>query len=152
MLIGELAERAGTTAKTLRFYEDAGLLDDPGRTGSGYRDYPPDALERIGFIRDAQTAGFTLRRSARFSISATAVRRPAHTSASSSIYGSTTSTNASSSSSRPRHTSSSSRDEPANSTPRTAAATARSSRARRTDGPIEDRGQSRVPSVMKSCY
>ena len=61
MLIGELARRAGTTTKTLRFYEDAGLLADPGRTGSGYRDYARDALERIGFIRDAQTSGLTLR-------------------------------------------------------------------------------------------
>ena len=61
MLIGELARRAGTTTKTLRFYEDAGLLADPGRTGSGYRDYARGALERIGFIRDAQTSGLTLR-------------------------------------------------------------------------------------------
>ncbi len=61
MLIGELARRAGTTAKTLRFYEDEGLLPAPERTPSGYRDYPPGALDRVVFIRDAQTAGFTLR-------------------------------------------------------------------------------------------
>jgi DNA-binding transcriptional MerR regulator len=61
MLIGELARRAGTSTKTLRFNEDAGLLADPGRTGSGYRDYARDALERVGFIRDAQTSGLTLR-------------------------------------------------------------------------------------------
>lgn len=61
VLIGALARSAGTTAKTLRFYEDEGLLPEPDRTPSGYRDYPPDALDRVVFIRDAQTAGLTLR-------------------------------------------------------------------------------------------
>lgn len=61
MLIGELAGRTGTTAKTLRFYEDEGLLPEPVRTPSGYRDYPAEALARVTFIRDAQTAGLTLR-------------------------------------------------------------------------------------------
>lgn len=61
MLIGELASRAGTSAKTLRFYEDEGLLPQPARTRSGYRDYPANALERVAFIRDAQVAGFSLR-------------------------------------------------------------------------------------------
>lgn len=61
MLIGELARRAGTTAKTLRFYEDEGLLPEPDRTPSGYRDYPANALDRVAFVRDAQKAGFTLR-------------------------------------------------------------------------------------------
>ena len=60
MLIGEVARRAGMTAKALRFYEDEGLLS-PARTRSGYRDYPADALERVAFIRDAQAGGFTLR-------------------------------------------------------------------------------------------
>jgi DNA-binding transcriptional MerR regulator len=61
MLIGELARHTGTTAKTLRFYEDEGLLPEPGRTSSGYRDYLPEALDRVTFIRDAQGAGLTLR-------------------------------------------------------------------------------------------
>lgn len=61
MLIGELAQRTGSTAKTLRFYEDEGLLPEPDRTPSGYRDYPADALDRVAFIRDTQRAGFTLR-------------------------------------------------------------------------------------------
>jgi DNA-binding transcriptional MerR regulator len=61
VLIGELAGRTGTTAKTLRFYEDEGLLPEPGRTSSGYRDYPSEAVTRVTFIRDAQTAGLTLR-------------------------------------------------------------------------------------------
>lgn len=61
MRIGELAQHTGTTAKTLRFYEDQGLLPEPGRTGSGYRDYPPQAADRVRFIRDAQKAGLALR-------------------------------------------------------------------------------------------
>ncbi|WP_129664198.1 heavy metal-responsive transcriptional regulator [Phytoactinopolyspora endophytica] len=60
-MIGELARRAGTTAKTLRFYEDEGLIPEPGRTPSGYRDYSPEAVSRVSFIHDAQTAGLALR-------------------------------------------------------------------------------------------
>ncbi|NDL59481.1 heavy metal-responsive transcriptional regulator [Phytoactinopolyspora mesophila] len=61
MLIGELAKRTGTTTKTLRFYEDAGLLPEPPRTPNGYRDYPDQMADRIGFIHAAQAAGFGLR-------------------------------------------------------------------------------------------
>jgi DNA-binding transcriptional MerR regulator len=61
MRIGELAQHTRTTAKTLRFYEQAGLLPAPVRTRSGYRDYPTDAVDRVAFIRNAQQAGFTLR-------------------------------------------------------------------------------------------
>lgn len=61
MRIGELARRTGTTAKTLRFYEAEGLMPEPARTRSGYRDYPTDAVDRVAFVRDAQRAGFTLR-------------------------------------------------------------------------------------------
>jgi DNA-binding transcriptional MerR regulator len=39
MLIGELAARTGTTAKALRFYEQAGMLPEPARTSAGYGDY-----------------------------------------------------------------------------------------------------------------
>lgn len=60
MFIGELAAQSGVTAKTIRFWEAEGLLPDPTRTPSGYRDYDPDALDRLSFIRHAQTAGLTL--------------------------------------------------------------------------------------------
>lgn len=60
MRIGELARRAGTTTKTLRFYEQAGLFPEPDRTPSGYRDYDPVVLERLAFVRAAQAAGLTL--------------------------------------------------------------------------------------------
>ena len=60
MLIGDLATRAGRSAKAIRFSGQAGLLPQPPRNQSGYRDYPPGALDRLGFIRHAQVAGFTL--------------------------------------------------------------------------------------------
>jgi MerR family copper efflux transcriptional regulator len=58
--IGELAQRTGTTTKTLRFYEQAGLLPEPDRTPSGYRDYDESVVDRLRFVRAAQTAGLSL--------------------------------------------------------------------------------------------
>ncbi|AMY26268.1 MerR family transcriptional regulator [Mycobacteroides abscessus] len=60
MRIGELAEAAGTTTKTLRFYEEQGLLPPAERTPAGYRDYTPDAVSRIDFVHRGQAAGLTL--------------------------------------------------------------------------------------------
>ena len=60
MRIGEVGEAVGVSAKTLRFYESIGLLPEPVRTASGYRDYSPAVIERVQFIRDAQAAGLTL--------------------------------------------------------------------------------------------
>ena len=60
MRIGELAEAADTTTKTLRYYEDQGLLRAAGRTPGGYRDYTTDTLTRIDFIHRGQAAGLTL--------------------------------------------------------------------------------------------
>lgn len=60
MRIGELGNQADLSPKTIRYYEDIGLLPDPGRTPSGYRDYGDDALERLAFIKAAQAVGFTL--------------------------------------------------------------------------------------------
>ena len=60
MKIGEVAERAGVPAKTIRFWEDQHLLPPAARTPAGYRDYDPPILERLAFIRHAQAAGLTL--------------------------------------------------------------------------------------------
>ncbi|MFE6174333.1 heavy metal-responsive transcriptional regulator [Streptomyces sp. NPDC056464] len=60
MRIGELAAANDLTPKTLRFYEQAGLLPAPPRTPGGYRDYPPQTGTRLAFIRDARSAGLTL--------------------------------------------------------------------------------------------
>jgi len=56
----ELAERAGVNPQTLRYYERRGLLTPPGRSSSGYREYPADALVRLRFIKRAQALGFSL--------------------------------------------------------------------------------------------
>lgn len=60
MKIGELAAEAGTTTKTLRFYEEEGLLPHTARTTAGYREYTPEALARLDFIHRGQAAGLTL--------------------------------------------------------------------------------------------
>ncbi len=58
--ISELAGQAGVTSKTLRYYERIGVLPAPSRSSSGYRDYRPDVLDRLGFIRAAQAVGLSL--------------------------------------------------------------------------------------------
>lgn len=60
MRIGELAARTGVPTKTLRFWEDEGLLPPPPRDMSGYRDYGPEAFELVGFIRASQATGLSL--------------------------------------------------------------------------------------------
>ena len=60
MKIGELGDQCGVTTKTIRYYESIGLLDEPLRTPSGYRDYGDVAVERLRFIRDAQSTGLSL--------------------------------------------------------------------------------------------
>jgi DNA-binding transcriptional MerR regulator len=58
--IGELADRSGVPVKTIRYYEDIGVLTAPQRTSSGYRDYDHPAVDRLAFIRAAQAVGLTL--------------------------------------------------------------------------------------------
>lgn len=59
MQIGEMAEATGLSRDTLRFYEKRGLLR-ARRSANGYRDYPPEAVDWLRYIRLAQTLGFTL--------------------------------------------------------------------------------------------
>ncbi|MFF2184147.1 MerR family transcriptional regulator [Streptomyces sp. NPDC058155] len=59
MRIGELAERAGTSTRTLRYYESRGLLP-ARRAGNGYRTYDEDDLRLIQQIRTLQDFGFDL--------------------------------------------------------------------------------------------
>lgn len=56
----EVAARAGVNVQTLRYYERRGLLEEPSRRPSGYREYPRDAVRLIRFIKRAQELGFTL--------------------------------------------------------------------------------------------
>ncbi|MCH7788983.1 MAG: MerR family DNA-binding protein [Acidobacteria bacterium] len=60
MRIGELAEQGRVSTKTVRYYESIGLMTEPDRTASGYRDYDEAASQRLVFIRDAQATGLTL--------------------------------------------------------------------------------------------
>lgn len=58
---GEVARLAGVNVETLRFYERRGMLPVPPRRMSGYREYPPDTVDLIRFIKRAQEIGFSLR-------------------------------------------------------------------------------------------
>ena len=60
MRIGELAERAGVTTTSIRYYESVGVLAPPERTPSGYRHYENAVVDRLAFVRAAQTVGLTL--------------------------------------------------------------------------------------------
>jgi DNA-binding transcriptional MerR regulator len=60
MRTSELAGQVGVNPETLRYYERRGLLHEPPRTASGYRDYPAGAVTLLGFIKRAQQLGFTL--------------------------------------------------------------------------------------------
>jgi DNA-binding transcriptional MerR regulator len=58
--IGELAEQTGVNPKTVRYYESIGLLPQPERLRSGYRDYGEEDLERLRFVKTAQRLGLSL--------------------------------------------------------------------------------------------
>jgi MerR family copper efflux transcriptional regulator len=59
MQIGAIAEATGISRDTLRFYEKRGLLR-ARRNSNGYRDYPPEAVDWLRYIRTAQSLGFSL--------------------------------------------------------------------------------------------
>jgi len=58
--IGVVATQAGVPIKTIRFYEEAGLLPKPLRSESGYRLYTDEAVDRLQFIKKAQSLGLRL--------------------------------------------------------------------------------------------
>ncbi|MFJ4081446.1 MerR family transcriptional regulator [Streptomyces iakyrus] len=58
--IGELAERAGATVKTVRFYSDQGLLPEAARSSGGHRRYGSQALERLHLIRSLRALDLPL--------------------------------------------------------------------------------------------
>ena len=59
LTIGKLAAAAGVGVETIRFYQRKGLIEQPTRD-SGIRRYGSEDLRRLRFVRQAQTAGFTL--------------------------------------------------------------------------------------------
>jgi DNA-binding transcriptional MerR regulator len=60
LLIGELARRGGVRAKTVRYYEDLGILPPAERLPNGYRVYRPEDVDRLRFVRGARSLGLTL--------------------------------------------------------------------------------------------
>jgi MerR family mercuric resistance operon transcriptional regulator len=56
----EVAAQAHVNSQTLRYYERRGLLPEPARTSSGYRDYGDDAVRVVRFVKRAQQLGFGL--------------------------------------------------------------------------------------------
>ena len=59
--IGQVARQAGVGVETIRFYEREGLLEEPARGVSGYRQYTEQVVNRIHFIKRAQRLGFSLK-------------------------------------------------------------------------------------------
>ncbi len=60
MTIGVLARESGVAVRTLRFYEEQGLITPLGRTAKGYRLYGPAALEGLAFLKGAKRLGLHL--------------------------------------------------------------------------------------------
>ena len=61
MRIGEAAKRSGMASKTIRFYEEAGLVEPAARTQSGYREFSDEDVLRLRFIHRARDLGFSVR-------------------------------------------------------------------------------------------
>lgn len=61
MNIGAAAKRSGVPAKTIRYYEEIGLIPAAGRTASGYRAYTESEVEMLRFIQKARSLGFSVK-------------------------------------------------------------------------------------------
>ncbi|MGR3375824.1 Cu(I)-responsive transcriptional regulator [Salipiger abyssi] len=59
MNIGQVSERAGLPAKTIRYYEDIGLVT-PHRSANGYRAFSEQDLHKLAFLARARALGFTI--------------------------------------------------------------------------------------------
>ena len=59
--IGQVARKAGVGVETVRYYEREGLLEEPPRRASGYRQYSEQVVKRLHFIKGAQKLGFSLK-------------------------------------------------------------------------------------------
>ncbi|MCI5078298.1 Cu(I)-responsive transcriptional regulator [Oricola sp.] len=59
MNIGNAAEKASLPAKTIRYYEEIGLIT-PGRAENGYRDYSDNDVHRLRFLQRSRSLGFTI--------------------------------------------------------------------------------------------
>lgn len=62
MQIGDLAARAKVTTRTIRYYEELGLIEPQQRTGGGFRLYSEDQLRRLDIVQSLKALGFDLER------------------------------------------------------------------------------------------
>ena len=60
LTIGTLSKKTGTKVQTIRYYEQIGLMPEPGRTEGGQRRYDNAQLDRLSFIRHSRQLGFSL--------------------------------------------------------------------------------------------
>ncbi len=60
LVIGQLAQQTGVTAKTIRYYEETGLLPTAARAANGYRMYGERAVHLLRFVKRARDLGFTI--------------------------------------------------------------------------------------------
>ena len=60
MKIGDLAEKSGLSADTLRYYEKIGIMPDPPRSTKGYRSYDNAHVKRLKFVMRSRDLGFSL--------------------------------------------------------------------------------------------
>ena len=60
LTIGTLSKKTGTKVQTIRYYEQIGLMPEPGRTEGGQRRYDGSQLDRLSFIRHSRQLGFSL--------------------------------------------------------------------------------------------
>lgn len=60
LTIGQVAKNAQVNVETVRYYERRGLIPEPLRKESGYRQYPEETVARIQFIKHAKELGFSL--------------------------------------------------------------------------------------------
>lgn len=60
LLIGQVADQSGVPIKTIRYYEELGLLHSSGRTEGGFRQFSPQIMARLAFIKRSQSLGLSL--------------------------------------------------------------------------------------------
>ena len=76
LTIGEVAKTSGVAAKTIRYYEEIGVLPTPRRTASGYRLHDQPGVERLRFIRRARVLGLPLQQLKTLTTTLNGERRP----------------------------------------------------------------------------